>query len=136
MNEIKLEIEEPFRLNEVREHHTFDIGFPQEVIQAIATGTMDRWVGNSEGMIQFMGSGLDRYENTTLISGGDGTTTYMKVSATYTATFATVVTNVYLYGSKTSRLSSDLYSTKDIDPDQSLSAGQAYTINWILHADI
>lgn len=138
MKDIMLEIEEPFNLSGRVAHHTFDIGFPRKVIQAVATGTLEYWIGDTEGTILFSDPGGVHAgnPNTTLVSGGDGTTTWIKVTATYTATFATVIAGVYLYATKNSRANSFLFSSKDIDPDQSLTAGQTYTINWAIHADI
>lgn len=142
MKNIELEIEEPFRISEKgilskfgEDHHTLYIYLPQNIIKAVATGTMEYWAGNSEGLITFVFfAGHYSKVNTQLVSGGDGTTTYMKLSATYTAPLATTIMSLLLKGTKNSHVDETTFSAKDVN--QVLAAGQTYTINWILHADI
>ena len=144
MKEINKEIEEPLSLGEGKKsagvgHHSFWESFPRTVIKAVATGSMTDWVGNDEGQILFQPEGFTgaegHYENTTLISGGDGFTTYMKVRATYTATEATVIQNLRLYGTSYNRTERLLFSEKT-GVNQSLDEGQSYTVYWTIHADI
>jgi hypothetical protein len=116
-------------------HHSLHDGIAEDVIQALGTGTGFHWCGEDEGKIGFWqrGAGFS-YEDTSLIYGADGTTTYMQVTATYTPAHPTVIDTIYLYGSKSSRTLTQLWSSEEVN--QSLVAGQDYTIYWTLHADI
>jgi len=137
---IVLDIDEGFKLegfapSEDR-HNTIEIALPRLLIKTMATGeALDYWVGNTGGVIRFRNIALESInENTSLVSGGDGNTTWMKVTATYTATQATFIEAVRLSSTNATRTPATIWSAQTVD--QELEDGQAYTINWTLHADI
>ena len=121
--------------DEEGEHHSLYINIAKAAIEALGTGSDFYWVGNSEGYINFYTAAGYVQQTTTLFSGADGATTYMKVTATWTAPEATVVTDLRLRGSQGGRTSSSLFSQKS-GVNQSLLDSQDYIIYWSIHADI
>lgn len=111
-------------------------GIAQAVIQALGSGDTFHSIGPDEGTIDFW-TGEQHHEDVTLVSGADGTTNYVQVTATWTATEDTTVTALFLWGTKSSRTDKIKFSSQTpIIPSQVLLEGQTYTVNWTLHAEI
>jgi len=132
---IVLNFENAFGRASDSEHHSLDENIVENVIKGLGTGTDIYHVGNTEGWIGFVVDIPWEYtELTSLISGADGTTNYMKVSAIFTAGIEMTVTEVKLYGTKNNRTSYSEFSAESIS--EHLDADQSLTVNWTLHADI
>jgi hypothetical protein len=116
-----------------RDHHSFYEEVLEDAMKALGGGTDFHWAGDNEGRIMFLAAGWN-FRDTSLVSGADGMTNYMTVTATYTAPETTVITLLHLVGTKNSRVSAESWSSEAVS--QSLILGQDYIINWTIHADI
>lgn len=118
------------------EHHSLETAITYSAIHAIGLGSGFFRLGTTEGEISFVTSAGKSYdESTSLVSGADGATTYLKVTASYTATAATVIADVELWGTRVNRTQSNRFSI-EAGVNQSLAGSQTYIVNWTLHADI
>lgn len=117
------------------EHHSLYEDIAESIMQALGSGTDFYYVGNDEGLIYFETLAVSTGWYTSLVSGADGTTTYMQVTATYTAPEATTITNLILYGTKDTYDSGITFS-QETGVNQALEESQDYRINWTIHADI
>lgn len=116
-------------------HYSLYENLLNDAIQAFGAGSAFYWAGDSEGYIYFTTAAGNHKEVTSLLTGADGNTNYMQLTATYTATEATVVADLYLVGTKNSRVNEHTWSI-DAGVNQSLADSQDYTIFWTLHAEI
>ncbi len=136
--EIRYTINEGFALSRPVLHHSLTEDFAETAIRWLMNGDelngATSWFSfqSGEGLIRFSKNGALSDANTTQVSGGDGTTNYMTLTATYTATQATTVTELSLVATHTSRASEEVWSTEGVDQD--LLNNQTYTITWILSA--
>ena len=116
-----------------REHHSLWEGILEDTMQALGEGTGFHWVGADEGRILFLAD-IWNERNTSLVSGADGATSYLQVTATYTAPEATSITQLLLQATSGGRVATAVWSTEAVSQD--LANGQDYIINWTIHADI
>jgi len=117
------------------EHHSLNENIVENVIQGLGTGADFHYVGDTEGEIFFMAGMVPLGgEATSLISGADGTTNYMKVRATFTSLYEQTIPQVILYGTKSNRTIYKEFSTEDVNIP--LVEDQPLTVNWILYAEI
>ena len=118
---------------------TLNENIAKAIIQALGTGTGFPWIGDDEGQVDFWTAAGSNYQNTELVSGADGTTTYMKVVATWTAPETTTVTSVFLYGTSGSRETTTrtrLAEKDPLDSSRTLEKGQGYSVFFSINAEI
>lgn len=121
-------------LGDGQEHHSLYEMILNDAMHALGVGTALYWAGTAEGLIYFETLGGNSQQNTSLISGADGATNYLQITATYVAPEATTVETIYLVATKNSRVHEHTWSEESVS--QALSDSQSYIINWTIHADI
>lgn len=113
-------------------------GIAEAAIWALGKGSGFPHIGDDEGEVDFWYAPVgSHYEDTALVSGATGTTTYVTVESVHTPALATTVVALYLYGTSGSRntLTRKRFATHT-PILQALSASEAYTVTWILSAEI